>query len=59
MTPPILSVSGSEMEGLEHGLKLENMELDLQSLFGPHVHSCTNWLRPRNPPPHPPLFGLI
>ncbi len=35
-----------------HGL---NMELDLQSLFGPHVHSCTHWLRPRNPPP-PPAF---
>jgi hypothetical protein len=29
-----------------------NMELDLQSLFGLHVHSCTHWLRPRNPPPH-------
>jgi hypothetical protein len=27
-----------------------NMELDLQSLFGLHVHSCTHWLRPRNPP---------
>jgi hypothetical protein len=27
------------------------MELDLQSLFGLHVHSCTHWLRPRNPPP--------
>jgi hypothetical protein len=26
-----------------------NMELDLQSLFGLHVHSCTNWLRHRNP----------
>jgi hypothetical protein len=29
------------------------MELDVQSLFGLHVHSCTHWLRPRNlPPPH-------
>jgi hypothetical protein len=28
-----------------------NMELDLQSLFGLRVHSCTHWLRPRNPPP--------
>ncbi len=29
------------------------MELDLQSLFGLHVHSCTRWLRPHNsPPPH-------
>ena len=25
-----------------------NMKLDLQSLFGLHVHSCTNWLRPSN-----------
>jgi hypothetical protein len=24
-----------------------NMELDFQSLFGLHVHSCTHWLRPR------------
>jgi hypothetical protein len=23
------------------------MELDLQSLFGLHVHSCTHWMRPR------------
>jgi hypothetical protein len=36
-----------------------NMELDLQSLFGLHVHSCTRWLRPRNPSPHPSAFGLI
>ncbi len=29
------------------------MELDLQSLFGLNVHSCTHWLRTRNPsPPH-------
>jgi hypothetical protein len=33
------------------------MEVDLQSLFGLHVHSRTHWLRPRNPPPPP--FGLI
>ncbi len=37
-----------------------SMEIDLQSLFGFHVHSCTHWLRPRNhptplPPPHPHL----
>ncbi len=32
----------------EHRL---NMELGLQRLFGLHVHSCTHWLRPRNPPP--------
>ncbi len=31
-----------------------NMELDLQSLFGLHVHSCTHWLRP--PPPLPPYL---
>jgi hypothetical protein len=33
------------------------MELDLQSLFGLHVHSCGHWLRPRpaTPPPPPPL----
>jgi hypothetical protein len=35
------------------------MELDLQSLFGLHVYSCTHWLRPGNSPPHPPAFGLI
>jgi hypothetical protein len=29
----------------EHRLK---MELNLQSLFGLYVHSCTHWLRPRN-----------
>ncbi len=33
------------------------MVLDLQSLFGVHVHSCTHGLRPRNPPP--PALGLI
>ncbi len=34
------------------------MELDLQSLFGLLLHSCTHWLRlrPRN---HSPAFGLI
>jgi hypothetical protein len=26
-----------------------NMVLDLQSVFWLHVHSCTDWLRPRNP----------
>jgi hypothetical protein len=36
-----------------------NIELDLQSLFRLHVHNCTYWLRPRNPPPTTPLFGLI
>jgi hypothetical protein len=33
-----------------------NIELDLRSLFGLHVHSCTHWLRARNLPP--PAFGL-
>jgi hypothetical protein len=34
------------------------MKLDLQSLFGPYVHSCTHWLSPRNPlPPPPPNLG--
>jgi hypothetical protein len=32
-----------------------NIELDLQSLFGLHVYSCTHWLRPHNSP----AFGLI
>jgi hypothetical protein len=36
----------------EHRL---NMELDLQSLCGLHVHSCTTWLKPCTPP----AFGLI
>ncbi len=31
-----------------------NMELDLQSLFGHHMSSCTHWLRSCNPPPPPP-----
>ncbi len=35
-----------------------NMELDLQSLFGLPVHSCTHWLRPPQPPyPHPLYLG--
>ncbi len=34
------------------------MELDLQSLFGPHVYSCAPWLRPP-PPPTSPSFCLI
>ncbi len=45
---PAVNMQCSEMHRL-------NMELDLLSLF---VHSCTHWLRPRNPPaPH--AFGLI
>jgi hypothetical protein len=30
----------------ESGRHRLNMELDLKSLFGLHVHSCTHWLRP-------------
>ncbi len=33
-----------------------NMELDLQTLFGIHVHSVTHWLRTLPPSP---AFGLI
>jgi hypothetical protein len=33
--------------GFEHRLIIE---LDLQSLFGLHMHTRTHWLRPRNPP---------
>jgi hypothetical protein len=36
-----------------------NMELGLQSLFGLHVHSCTFWLKPRNPPPPPRIWAHI
>ncbi len=36
-----------------------NMELDFQSVFGLHVHSCTHWLRPRNPPPSPRIWAHI
>ncbi len=36
-----------------------NMELDLQSLCGLHVLSCTHWLRSRRDPPPHPAFGLI
>jgi hypothetical protein len=35
-----------------------NMELDLQSIFGLHVHSCTHWLRPRNSRP-PRIWARI
>ncbi len=34
------------------------MELDLQSLFGLYVYSCTHWLR-HSRSPIPPEFGLI
>ncbi len=32
------------------------MELDLQNLFGLHVHSYSHWLRPAAPPP--PAFWV-
>ncbi len=35
-----------------------NMELNLQTLFGLCVYSCTHWLRPRNSP-FPLAFRLI
>jgi hypothetical protein len=37
-----------------------NIELDLQSLFGLHVHSCNHWLRPpQHPPPLPRIWAHI
>jgi hypothetical protein len=36
-------IEASRLNQLQQGL---NMELDLQSLLGLHVHSCTHWLRP-------------
>ena len=35
-----------------------NMELDLRSLFGLHVLSCTHWVRPRTLPP-PSIWANI
>jgi hypothetical protein len=36
------------------------MELDPQSLFGLHVHSCTHWLRPPQPsPPSPRIWAHL
>jgi hypothetical protein len=32
---------------------------DLQSLFGLHVHSCSHWVRPRNPPPPPRIWAPV
>jgi hypothetical protein len=32
--------------------KMNVMKKDLQSLIVLHVHSCTHWLMPRNPPAH-------
>jgi hypothetical protein len=44
------------MEVGEHGSAVKALvkyggTVDLQSVFGLHVHSYTNWLRPRTPPP--------
>jgi hypothetical protein len=41
--PPLPTIRESVLNRL-------NMELDLQSLYGLHVYSCTHWLRPRNSP---------
>ncbi len=35
------------------------MELDLQSLFGLHVDSCTHWLRPHNLSPSQRIWAHI
>jgi hypothetical protein len=40
-------------------LSRKNMEIDLQSLFGLHVHSCTHWLIPRNPHPPPRIWAHV
>ncbi len=43
-------------------MSYHRMKLDLQSLFGLQVYSCTHWVKPRNPshpPPHSPAFGVI
>jgi hypothetical protein len=36
-----------------------NMELELQSLYGLHVHSCTHWLKPLDSPPPNSHLGLF
>ncbi len=35
------------------------MVLDIQNLFGVHVHSCIYSLTETPPPAHSPEFGLI
>jgi hypothetical protein len=37
-------------KGWESSTHKLNMEIDLQSVFRLHVHSCTHWLRPATPP---------
>ncbi len=49
---PIWRISLWIFEDKNHML---NMELDVQSLFGHHVHSCTHWLRHATHPPPPHL----
>jgi hypothetical protein len=51
---------GTQRVQMKGELRRLNMELDLQSLFGLHGHSCTHWIRPRTAPPSPnhPAFGL-
>jgi hypothetical protein len=48
-------LEGGSQESLKHiGLYHRlNIDLDLQSLFGLHVYSCTHWLTPRTPYPPP------
>ncbi len=36
-----------------------HMDLDLQSLFGLHVHSCTHWMKPLAPHPFPRIWAHI
>jgi hypothetical protein len=53
---------GQHCTGSHRGIGMVNtgMELDLHSLFGLYVHSCSQWLRHRNPPsPLFPEIGLI
>jgi hypothetical protein len=41
----------NNIEIMEHWRHRLNIELDLQSLFELHLHSCSYWLRPPNSPP--------
>jgi hypothetical protein len=53
-TTAFWGAASMKLEGIGHGL---NMELDLQSLFGLHVHS--RLAETPQPTPLPPAFGLI
>ncbi len=35
-----------------------NIELDLQSLLGLHVHGCSHWMRPCNYSPPPRIWVI-